>query len=439
MSNKTVLDVSRYGLWVPPPPRPRTLGQRLSLVFAMFWKGGDGPSHAQLDAVLRGEGLDPAALGSSKQEKVSSALTGADEQTALDLATSLAQLLHHTGQLVPNGAGPAASGRVANLRSTLAAVGATLTDDGTLAWRHTPDIAKTSGATRRGSPARSGRPVVVPSRASALPAQDVTRQLQNLISTGESLRHASFDAEVLVRRFRDFDSAGRDLLRRWPDRGALERFDTPDGQSLRLGQLARPLWAGTVQDDLDHKLSVLGQLLEQVQSGTSPAAGPNTALTATLTNEEETEVATKVFVVHGHDELAETKTVRLLERALPTAEVIVLHEQASQGDTVIEKLERYGSDVAFAVVLLTGDDVCTLPDETIERRARQNVVLELGWFLGKIGRKRVCALLSDGVTKPSDYAGVVYTPLDGAGAWRSELLRELHAAGLNPDYGQALR
>lgn len=394
----------------------------------MFWQDGNGPSHAQLDSVLRSEGLDPALLGSSKQEKVSSALAGANEQTAVDLATSLVQLLHHTGQLTPDGAGPAHGVQLASLRSALAEAGATLTDDGMLAWdgfgpRQTPD---------------AGRSIATTSRPPAPAAQAVTQQLRDLIRMGENVRGASSDAEVLVRRFRDFDSAGRDLLRRWPDRTALERFDTPDGQALRLGQLARPLWAGTVQDDLTHKLWVLGLLLEQAQTGTLPIAAPSTPMTG-IPDKKETAVATKVFVVHGHDELAETKTVRLLERALPTADVIVLHEQASQGDTVIEKLERYGSDVAFAVVLLTGDDVCTLADGTVEHRARQNVVLELGWFLGRIGRERVCALLGDGVTKPSDYAGVVYTRLDPDGNWRSELLRELSAAGLTPDWAKALR
>lgn len=429
-----------------PSPRPRTLGQRLSLAFAMFWQDGNGPSHAQLDSVLRAEGLDPALLGGSKQEKVSSALAVADERTAVDLATSLVQLLHHTGRLTPDGAGPGAGPadgvRVSNLRSALAAAGATLTDDGTLAWdrsesRQTPDAGEMQARTR-GSRGRRGHPAATTDQAAAPVAQADTQRLGDLIRMGENVRGAASDAEVLVRRFRDFESAGRDFLRRCPDRTALERFDTPDGQALRLGQLARPLWAGAVQDDLTHKLWVLGLLLEQAQTGRVPVAGPSAPMTGTP-DVKETAVATKVFVVHGHDELAETKTVRLLERALPTAKVIVLHEQASQGDTVIEKLERYGSDVAFAVVLLTGDDVCTLPDGTAEHRARQNVVLELGWFLGRIGRERVCALLSDGVTKPSDYAGVVYTRLDPDGNWRSELLRELSAAGLNPDWAKALR
>ena len=268
--------------------------------------------------------------------------------------------------------------------------------------------------------------------------QEVVLELQELMLKGRNVRGSSSDPEILVRRFRDFDTAGRNWLRRWPDREVLGRFDTTDGQALRLGQLNRALWAGTVQGDIDHKLWVLGELLDQAEAGLLPSA-ETTDRPAAHRNVKETPVATKVFVVHGHDKLAEGQAVQVLERALPTAEIVVLHEKASQGDTIIEKLERYGSDADFAVVLLTGDDLCTLPDGTVERRARQNVVLELGWFLGKIGRNHVCALLGEGVVQPSDYAGVVYTKLDGAGAWRNELLRELKAAGLDPDYPNALR
>ena len=105
----------------------------------------------------------------------------------------------------------------------------------------------------------------------------------------------------------------------------------------------------------------------------------------------------------------------------------------------MEKVERH-AEVAFAVVLLTPDDVgavATNPAD-VHPRARQNVIFELGYFLGKLGRKRVAALRKGEVEKPSDYDGVVYTPFDSAGAWKLLLARELKSAGLNVDLNDAV-
>lgn len=140
----------------------------------------------------------------------------------------------------------------------------------------------------------------------------------------------------------------------------------------------------------------------------------------------------KVFVVHGHDDEAKEKVARFLERL--KLEPIILHEQANEGRTVIEKFEVY-ADVGFAVVLLTPDDVGALASEraNLKSRARQNVVLELGYFLGKLKRNRVCALYKKGVEIPSDYQGVLYVELDSAGGWTLKLAQELSAAGIPID------
>jgi predicted nucleotide-binding protein len=140
----------------------------------------------------------------------------------------------------------------------------------------------------------------------------------------------------------------------------------------------------------------------------------------------------KVFVVHGHDNEAKETVARFLERL--KLEPIILHEQANEGRTVIEKFEIY-ADVGFAVVLLTPDDVGALASEreNLKSRARQNVVLELGYFLGKLKRSRVCALYKRGVEIPSDYQGVLYVELDSAGGWAMKLAQELSAAGIPID------
>jgi len=135
----------------------------------------------------------------------------------------------------------------------------------------------------------------------------------------------------------------------------------------------------------------------------------------------------KVFIVHGHDEAARETLCRFLEKLdlIP----IVLHEQASQGRAIIEKIEAY-ADVAFAVVLMTADDVGASKSSAtdLRPRARQNVILELGYFVGKIGRERVCALHRSEVEVPSDFAGVVYVSM--AGAWQFQLAKEIRAAGI---------
>jgi predicted nucleotide-binding protein len=144
----------------------------------------------------------------------------------------------------------------------------------------------------------------------------------------------------------------------------------------------------------------------------------------------------KVFVVHGHDDGAREAVARFLEQIGFAA--IILHEQANQGRTIIEKVEAHG-DVGFAVVLLTPDDEGGKKGETSNPRARQNVVLELGYFIGRLGRERVCALTRGNVEIPSDFAGVVYEPFDASGGWRQALGRELQAAGFEIDWNQVMR
>jgi len=137
----------------------------------------------------------------------------------------------------------------------------------------------------------------------------------------------------------------------------------------------------------------------------------------------------KVFVVHGRDEGKREAVCRLLER-LQLAP-IVLHEQPNQGRTVIEKCEDH-ADVDFGVVLITSDDLGKLTDaQELKPRARQNVILELGYFIGKLGRSRVCALYEDGVELPSDIPGIAYVSLGNS--WQFELARELKAAQIEVD------
>jgi len=143
--------------------------------------------------------------------------------------------------------------------------------------------------------------------------------------------------------------------------------------------------------------------------------------------------ARKVFVVHGHDEGAREAVARFLERL--GFEAIILHERANQGRTVIEKVEAHGN-VSFAVVILTPDDEGCAKGEAPQPRARQNVMLELGYFVGRLGRGRVCALKRGELEMPSDFGGVVYEPFDAGGAWKLALGRELKAAHFDIDWNK---
>jgi predicted nucleotide-binding protein len=144
----------------------------------------------------------------------------------------------------------------------------------------------------------------------------------------------------------------------------------------------------------------------------------------------------KVFIVHGHDDGTREAVARFLEHS--GFEPIILHEQASSGRTVIEKIEAHG-DVSFAVVLLTPDDEGCKKGGTPQPRARQNVVLELGYFIARLGRNRVCALkVGDNLEIPSDFGGVVYVPFDSSGGWRQTLAKELEAAGFTIDWNKVM-
>lgn len=139
----------------------------------------------------------------------------------------------------------------------------------------------------------------------------------------------------------------------------------------------------------------------------------------------------KVFIVHGHDNLAKVEAARFVESLGLTA--IILHEQASSSSTIIEKIEAY-SNVGFAIVLYSPCDLGKAKDEDkLVPRARQNVVFEHGYLMGKIGRKNVCALVKSELEKPNDISGVVYIDMDNAGAWKHSLFKEMKTVGYDID------
>lgn len=194
----------------------------------------------------------------------------------------------------------------------------------------------------------------------------------------------------------------------------IEIKDIPYGKCISLNN------GGKINIFNTGKFTVQGKSQDQVRAILEGSAEPNNK---------------KIFVVYGHDEIARTQLEALLRRW--DLEPIILDQQASGGQTIIEKLEEYGSDVGYAIVLATPDDEGKAKTETAYKsRVRQNVVLELGMFLAKLGRKRVAILLKEATDfeKPSDIQGLVYIPFqDRVEEVSISLIRELARQGYKID------
>jgi predicted nucleotide-binding protein len=139
----------------------------------------------------------------------------------------------------------------------------------------------------------------------------------------------------------------------------------------------------------------------------------------------------KIFIVHGHDDALKLTVARTIEKL--GFEPIILHEKPNMGRTIIEKFTDY-ANVGFAIILLSPDDIAYSKDEKHENayfRARQNVVFEMGYFIGVLGRKSVFVLYKKEpkFEIPSDYSGVLYTSFDSTDNWKIDLVKELKASG----------
>lgn len=145
--------------------------------------------------------------------------------------------------------------------------------------------------------------------------------------------------------------------------------------------------------------------------------------------------STNIFIVHGKNEEMKNNVARIIEKM--GLKPIILHEQPNKGKTVIEKFTE-NSDVEFAIALLSADDIAYNKNDDQKQfkfRARQNVIFEMGYFIGKLGRERVLAIHENNekLEIPSDYVGVIYVPYDKNGSWQFVLAKELKACGISVD------
>lgn len=148
-----------------------------------------------------------------------------------------------------------------------------------------------------------------------------------------------------------------------------------------------------------------------------------------------------IFIVHGHDEAMKFEVARVLEKL--DYHPVILHEQPDRGRNVLTKLIEESDNCGFAIVLLSPDDYgySKEENETCKKlRARQNVILELGYFIGKLQSNRVVALYKDASNFeiPSDFVGTLYKKYDSNGSWKLELAKELKAAGFEIDMNKLI-
>lgn len=241
---------------------------------------------------------------------------------------------------------------------------------------------------------------------------------QSMLTNARHLRDkwSEYNSELLSRLFdnesiaNEYDSAGRGLgIVYFAEKSFADTVETfKDGLTDKINKL----------ESIHERLDLIPENFPSKSISSSPLPLLNTS---------------DVFIVHGQDDGAKETLARLLSKM--DLNPVILHEQANEGKTIIEKFESHASAVNFAVVLLTPDDVGHIKDkpELAKPRARQNVIFELGYFIGKLSRKHVCALYKEGVELPSDYQGVLFIPMDSGGAWKFMLAKELRTAGYDVD------
>lgn len=252
----------------------------------------------------------------------------------------------------------------------------------------------------------------------------------------------------VVQAFQERGSSfGNERFRAWRKRFTKFLDENLPGESAKLNSKLTHIGFAVLRGESDAQcfwredgevtVSFIDSLIIDVKSGeyeieTKSAPPP----LSQKKKEKSKTVANRVFIVHGHDDLIKTKTARFVEKL--GFEAIILHEQASRGKTIIEKIEAY-TDVGFAIVLYTPDDRGNSEENATKGeynlRARQNVIFEHGYLMAKLGRDHVVPLVSGTIELPSDISGVVYvTDTD----WQLDIAKEMKSAGYEIDFDKII-
>lgn len=260
------------------------------------------------------------------------------------------------------------------------------------------------------------------------PREVLTNVLDRLIARGSDLRDGvgADNVDEMIASFRNWDSDARTLLQEAftgtePWQGYPQSFN----KSYYLGGRSQEVNARRIRGGIVDRLQALASLCDLLPLYDVSPSVPN------VNHGREMNAGDSIFVVHGRSYLR--RSVKDFLQSATSAHVIFLDEQSVGSSVIIERLEEFADTAAFAIVLMTGDDYGGLFGEAPQKRARQNVIFELGLFMGAWGRSRVAILYEEGVERPSDIGGVLYTSLDQAGAWKGELGKKLEAAGFAVD------
>jgi predicted nucleotide-binding protein len=282
----------------------------------------------------------------------------------------------------------------------------------------------------------------MPNVTLAVPPDGLEQKLRQQDDAGEVLRNLPRntldEVQVFKQRYFEWDDFNVALLESSFDSSGW-MTTTPVSDYRGVGavvidiQLSRattgipPERMAAVLSDIDAKRGVLRSIAQRLDVYPKGDSREASALAT----------GTAIFVVHGHALQRREELRRFLER-VTDRQVIVLEDEANQGRDVLGKLLGSAAQAVYAVVLLTGDDEGRKAgDGEWKPRARQNVVLELGLFLGMLGRASVAALYESGVELPSDFTGVMYISLDDSG-WKMKLATELKNAGIHVDLNKAI-
>jgi predicted nucleotide-binding protein len=222
----------------------------------------------------------------------------------------------------------------------------------------------------------------------------------------------------------------RDYNRTWLDRilggEAAEEYKTASTHHYSYGFAENPAdnlryLVGEIEKEISKLQSIQGRL--------SIWATESRSVTPGRTDQPSPDAP--IFIVHGHDTLRAESVAHTVSTATGR-KTIILRDEANLGQTLIEKFEKHAAEVSYAIIILTPDDHGSRAGETNTRpRGRQNVIFEMGYFYGLIGRHNVSVLIRPGVEQPSDMDGIAYITFDDDRAWKTELLRELKHADID--------
>ena len=271
------------------------------------------------------------------------------------------------------------------------------------------------------------------------------QQIEPQIEKGQQLRDQPINSEVELEEARaeskNWSAYNTTLLLGLFDNASIAKdayTDFYDRSLVGIGILGKPTpfseELGRYQKGMNRSINSLKGIRDRLALYAEPSETPqHTSDNGESSDTPPPTFGNDVFIVHGHDQAAKHTIAGFVRRL--GLNPIILDEQANRGQTIIEKFEENANEAGFAIVLLTPDDVGAPKDkqDELKPRARQNVVLELGYFMGKLGRERVCPLFKDDVEKPSDIDGVVYVPMDDSNGWQLKLGIEMQQAGLPVD------